>query len=71
MGVAKLLDTIRKAIRTSGEMPAAIAARAGLPKSALSRLLAGKTMTVDGIEKLARALRLTIKVEPERGRKGR
>lgn len=62
--MADMLETIRAAIRNHPETPAAIAARAGLPKSALSRLLAGKAMTVDGVEKVARALGLRIKIEP-------
>ena len=63
--MAGLLDAIRTAILRSNDTPGAIATRAGLPRSAVSRLLAGKTVTVDGAEKLAAALGLTIRVEPK------
>ena len=69
--MARLIDTIRAAVRKSPHTPGAIAERAGLPRSALSRLLAGKSMTVEGAEKVAKALGLRIKAEPMSKRKGR
>lgn len=65
-----LLNDLRRAIRQSGQLPVQIAERSGLPKSALSRLLSGKAMTVDGVERVARALGLRVELRPNK-RKGR
>lgn len=58
-----LLDDLRTAIQRSGEAPSVIAERAGLPRSATSRLLAGKGCTVENAEKLAGVLGMRIKLE--------
>lgn len=64
-----LLDELRRAIRQSGELPARIAERAGLPKSALSRLLAGRGLAVDGVERIARAIGYRVELRRNK-RKG-
>ena len=65
-----VLAAIRAAIRRGPDTPATIARRAGLPHSALTRLLAGKTMTFDGAARLADALGLELVIRPKRRRKG-
>jgi DNA-binding phage protein len=55
-----LLAQLRTAIRKSPDAPGAIAARAGLPRSALTRLLRGRPMTIDGCERLAKAMGMRV-----------
>lgn len=74
MGMARTLDELRRAIESSGETRYAVAKRAGLPQSALSRLVSsGRGMTIDGIERVADALGMELVLRPKRGvkRKGR
>ena len=69
--MARVLDTIRAAIRGSHETPAAIAGRAGIHRSVLSKLLAGRSVTVEVAEKLASALGLRLEVIRKGKSKGR
>ena len=60
----RLLDELRSAIQTSNLSTYEIAKRSGVDKAALSRFLtAGKTLTVESIEKLAPVLGLQIVVK--------
>lgn len=71
---SKVVTTIRDAIKTSGETRYAIAKRAGVSQSQLSRLIHGKRgmLRLDTIERLADALGLRITIEPKgKTRKGR
>lgn len=65
-----LTERIRAAVKSSGEAPGTIAKRAGLPRSALSRLMAGKTLSAEGCDAVARALGMRIDLVPARRRKG-
>lgn len=66
LGMAKLTDAIRSAIKTSDQTPYAIAKGAGVARSQLSRLLSGESgLSVDTIERLADYLELRITVEPK------
>ena len=70
--VARLLDTIRAAIRDSGQTPASIARRAQVARSQLSRLLSGERgVSVEAMERLADALGLEVVIRPRRSRKRR
>jgi transcriptional regulator with XRE-family HTH domain len=70
--MSQLLDTIGDAIRKSDKTPAEIARDAGIAKSQLSRLLSGERgLSVNVLERLARALGLEIVVRPKSRRKGR
>ena len=70
--MAKLVQQIRAAVKTSEETPYAIAKGANVARSQLSRLLSGECgMTVDTIERLADYLGLEIIIRPKRRRKGR
>lgn len=65
MGMAKLTDAIRAAVKASDQTPYAIAKGANVARSQLSRLLSGESgMTVDTIERLADYLGLRITLEP-------
>ena len=66
MGMAKLTDAIRAAVKASDQTPYAIAKGANVARSQLSRLLSGESgMTVDTIERLADYLGLRITLEPK------
>lgn len=70
--MAKLLDTIRRAIETSGKTRYRIAQEAGIAQSQLSRLMSGECgLNVETIERLAAYLGLEIVVRPKRGRRTR
>lgn len=65
--MAQLIEQLRQAIEASDETPAAIARRAGLARSQLSRLLSGETgLSAGNLERLADALGLEIIVRPKR-----
>lgn len=68
--MAGLLESLRRAIRASRETPSAIAERAGVHRSVVSKLLSGLTVTVEVSERLADALGLAVGLEPKRRRKG-
>ena len=62
--MADLLNELRKAIREGDELPSAVAARAGVHKSVVSRLLAGLTVTVEVAERLADAMGYKVELRP-------
>lgn len=66
MGVARLLDAIRRAVEASGQTRYRIAKESGVSAGQLSRLVNGERgMTVDTIERLADHLGLRIRIEPK------
>jgi transcriptional regulator with XRE-family HTH domain len=66
MGMAKLMNEIRAAIKASDETPYAIAQGAKVARSQLSRLLSGESgMSVETIERLADYLGFQITIEPK------
>lgn len=70
--MAGLMDTIRKAIETSGHTRYRIAKETGIAASQLSRLVNSKAeFSVESIEKLADFLGLEIVVRPKQHRKKR
>jgi len=67
--MAKLTDTIRRAIETSGQTRYRIAKETGIAASQLCRLVNGESgLRVESIEKLADYLELEIIVRPKRRR---
>lgn len=69
--MAQLAKTIAKAIRASGEKPAAIARGANVARSQLSRLLSGeRALSLESAERIADYLGLRITIEPKRKTKG-
>lgn len=71
-GMADLLDSMRRAIRESGMLPGHVADRAGLERSVVSRLLAGRGLTLDNAERIAAALGMRIELRKAgKARKGR
>jgi hypothetical protein len=69
-GMSKLLDEIRRAIRTGEKTRYRLSKEASIPQSQLSRLMTGeKGVSFDAYERLAEALGLEIIVRPKRARK--
>ena len=67
--MARLLDTIRRAIEASGHTRYRISQDTGITQSQLSRLMSGERgLSVETIEVLADHLGLEIVVRPRRGR---
>lgn len=72
MGMAKLMNEIRAAIKASDQTPYAIAKGAKVARSQISRLLSGESgMSVETIERLADYLGFRITIEPKGKTKGR
>ncbi|MBX3408130.1 MAG: helix-turn-helix transcriptional regulator [Phycisphaeraceae bacterium] len=71
--MAKLTDTIRRAVESSGQTRYRIAKESGVSAGQLSRLVnSERGMTVDTLERLADHLGLRIEVVPKaKTRKGR
>ncbi|MBX3405063.1 MAG: helix-turn-helix transcriptional regulator [Phycisphaeraceae bacterium] len=71
--MAKLTDTIRRAVEASGQTRYRIAKESGVSAGQLSRLVnSERGMTVDTLERLADHLGLRIEVVPKaKTRKGR
>jgi len=70
--MGELTTAIAKAIRASHETPYAIAQRAGVNRSQISRLLSGERgMNSETIEALADALGYDVKLVKRSPRKGR
>ncbi len=66
MGMAKLMNEIRAAIKASDQTPYAIAKGAKVARSQISRLLSGESgMSVETIERLADYLGFRITIEPK------
>lgn len=64
--MARLVDSIRRAVETSGKTRYLIAKESGVSAGQLSRLVNGERgMTVDTIERLADYLGLRITIEPK------
>ena len=70
--MAKILDTLRRAIESSDKSRYQLWQETGIDQSQLSRLMRGKSsLSIESLEKLAAALDLTITIEPKQKRKGR
>jgi transcriptional regulator with XRE-family HTH domain len=72
LGVERILDQIRKAIRAGDKSRYRIAQETGIPESQLSRLMSGeKGLSIESLERLADCLGLEVTIRPKRRRKGR
>ena len=70
--MARLVDSIRRAVKASGKTRYRIAKESGVSAGQLSRLASGERgMTVDTIERLADYLGLEVVIRPKRARKDR
>lgn len=70
--MSKMLDQIINAIETSGKTCYRIAQESGISQGQLSRLISGERgLSLDNLERLAKALDLEIVIKPKRRRKGR
>ena len=68
--MATVLDTIKRAIESSGQTRYRIAEGTGLSQAQLSRLMSGERgLSVESIEKLADYLGLEIVIRPKRRRR--
>jgi transcriptional regulator with XRE-family HTH domain len=68
--MAQLLRSIRAAIRESSETPGAIAARAGVARSQVSRLLTGGAgISVRNVERLAQAMGMRVELRQDKRRR--
>ncbi len=67
-----ITEQIREAIKASPKSRYRLAKDSGVSESHLSRLMSGKRgLGIDGLERLAIALELEIKICPKDGQKGR
>ncbi len=70
--MAKLLDSIRKAIETSGQTRYQIAQGSGVNQSQLSRLVNGQNgLSIESVERIAEYLKLEVVVQPQTKRKAK
>jgi transcriptional regulator with XRE-family HTH domain len=56
----KVSDQLRKAIKTSGISRYAISQATGIEQSGLSRFMAGKTLSLDVVDTLAKYFKLSL-----------
>lgn len=71
LGMAGLLNMMRKAIEVSGQSRYRISQETGIAESVLSRFMSGQTsLTVETAERLADHLGLEIVLRPKRSRRG-
>lgn len=69
LGMADLLNMLRKAMESSGQSRYRISKETGIAESVLSRFMSGETaLTVETVERLADYLGLEIVLRPKRGR---
>ena len=70
--MATILDTLRRAIKASDKTRYQLWRETGIDQGQLSRLMQGKSgLSVESLERLAKALGLTITIETKTRKKGR
>lgn len=70
--MAKMLDTLRRAVEKSDESRYSIAHGSGVAASQLSRLISGERgLSIESAERLADYLGLEINIRPKRRRAGK
>ena len=65
--LGKVLDEVRRAIKTSGQSRYAISQATGISQAQLSRLMSGQSgLSIESLERLAEHLGLEVLIRPKR-----